>query len=311
VDARSASTAPGLADASQTSLHEVPTNLPPLPDEAPIPRADRDLRETFDLPSLGPDDDPGFLPDPPSNDKPVGDVSALFDHSTAPKRRKSAAEARSQARRCTSCQGFVPAGMSVCQVCGLDQETGIRIDLDEDLGPKAPPPIPGPPLHVAIVGGICGVSAVLLLLTSAVISLQQSDKTMQYGWLCLAGVSGFGAFAAYEFVRGRSVKLLMLALTLGVFVDLAGMIALPIIRAQFIEETKQVNVQTPNNANGGDVDEEDVVLRSTVELIDLQRIYLGLTFLAVYVGLSIYLMSPMVRRYIHRRQNTISPIPLS
>ena len=162
----------------------------------------------------------------------MGDVSSLFDPGAAPRKRKTSAEARSQARRCTSCQGFVPAGMSICQVCGLDQETGVRIDLDEDLGPKQPAAAPGPPLHIAIVGGICGVSGIVLVLVSAVISLKQESAAMKYGWLCLALVSAFGAYQRPMRIRKRTlpVKLLMLAATLGVFVNLAGNIALPIIR---------------------------------------------------------------------------------
>lgn len=315
VDARSASTAPGLADAAQTSLGDMPTDLPPLPDEMPAPRAEKDLRETFDLSSLGARDDPGLLPDL-APDKPIGDVSALLAPETAPKRRKSSAEARSQARRCTSCQGFVPAGMSVCQVCGLDQETGVRVDLDEDLGPKAPPPIPGPPLHIIIVGGICGVGAAILILIALVMSLRQETDVLQYGWLCLALVAGFGAFASYEFVRGKSVKMLLLALTLGVFVNIAGMIVLPIYEAHYVEETREANpTQTKATAEipDGDDDDVDISLRSTVERIDphMNQIYTGLTFVAFYVILSVYLMSPPVRRYMNRRHLERSPIPLS
>jgi len=304
-----------LADAAQTSLGEVPTNLPPLPDDLPAPRAEKDLRETFDLPSLGAQDEPGLLPDL-GPDKAISDVSSLLAPETAPRRRKSSAEARSQARRCTSCQGFVPAGMSVCQVCGLDQETGVRIDLDEDLGPKAPPPMPGPPLHISIVGGICGVGGIILILIALVVSLKQESDVLKYGWLCLALVAGFGAFASYEFVRGKSVKMLMLALTLGVGVDVAGMIALPIIHAQVVEDSKQANsadVKTDGTLAQDDSEDIGFSIRSTTELLTpkLSQIYLGLTFIGLYVVLSVYLMSPPVRRYMNRRQIERSPIPLS
>jgi len=314
LDQRSASTAPGLADAAQTSLGGVPTNLPPLPDSPPPqPRAEGHLRETFDLPSLGAADDPGLMPDlAPTNDKQVGDAAALFDHATAPRKRKSTAELRSQARRCTSCQGFVPAGMSICQVCGLDQETGIRIDLDDDLGPKGPPPIIGPPLHVAIVGGICGLASVIMALIALVVSVRQESDPLKYGWICLAGVAAFGAYASYEFLRGRSVKLLMLALTLGVFVDLVGMIALPLFNAN-TRGTQQELVEKPTDAEASADDNiEDVQLKSTLDLIDpdFYKIKLGFFLVAVYVGMQLYLMSPPVRRYMNRRKVEITPIPL-
>jgi hypothetical protein len=311
VDVSSASTAPGLADAFQTSLGEVPTNLPPLPDEIPTPRADKDLRETFDLSSIGAQDDPGLLPDLVT-DKPIGDVSALLAPETAPKRRKSSAEARSQARRCTSCQGFVPAGMSVCQVCGLDQETGVRVDLDEDLGPKAPPPLPGPPLHIAIIGGICGVGGIILILIALVVSLRQDSDVLKYGWLCLALVAGFGAFASYEFIRGKSAKMLMLALTLGVFVNFVLLIALPIFDAH-TQDAQQASAPQIQAAEIQSEDDsvEDIIIRPPVELMDFTKIKVGLAFVGLYVILSVYLMSPPVRRYINRRHVERSPIPLS
>src|SRR2546429_591121 len=70
--------------------------------------------------------------------RPVGDALALFqDSPKAAPRRLGAAEARAQARRCPTCGGVVPAGMSLCQTCGLDLETKTRVSLDDDL---APPP---------------------------------------------------------------------------------------------------------------------------------------------------------------------------
>lgn len=298
---------PGLADAAQTSLQTALTNLPPLPDEAPTPRAEGPLRETFDLPSLGAADEPGSGRSGPA----ISDAAALFEPASPQKRRKSSAEARSQARRCTGCHGFVPAGMSVCQVCGLDQETGIRVDLDEDVGPKAPPPPPGPPMHVAIIGGICGVGGIVLVLIAAILSLQQESDVLKYGWLCLALISGFGSFAAYEFIRGKSVKMLMLALTLGVFVNAAGMIALPIFQVEYLDEAKQTAGEAAAAAPE-EVGDEDFAIRSRTDLINrrLDRIYMGLIFIGIYVALSVYLMSPPVRRYMNRRQIERAPISL-
>ena len=51
------------------------------------------------------------------------------------------AEARAQARRCSSCASIVPAGLSLCSRCGLDLDTGVRhapMEIYDDEMPVAP-----------------------------------------------------------------------------------------------------------------------------------------------------------------------------
>src|SRR5579875_2827588 len=153
-DANSESTlaAPLDADPTVTGL-----DLPPLassPDDLPIPVSDKDLRETFDLPLIGARE---AERQGASSVQAVGDATALFQDRPAPRRRAAPGDARGQARRCSHCGGLVPQGMSICVTCGTDQETRLRVGLEDDLVPPPPPPATGPPLHIAIIGGLLGV----------------------------------------------------------------------------------------------------------------------------------------------------------
>src|SRR4029077_7062952 len=123
--------------------------------------------------------------------------------------------------------------MSICGSCGVDQETGMRVGLDDDLAPAALPRSTGPPLHIAIIGSLCGLTSVVLLILALVQSVRDEPGMTQYGWLCLALLSAIGFYGPTRFLLGKPCKMLMLALTLGLFVNLIGMIALPIMNANF------------------------------------------------------------------------------
>ena len=116
----------------------------------------------------------------------IGDAASLLEDRAGPKRRMTAAEARSRARRCSNCGGLVPQGMSICVSCGVDQETGLRVGLDDDLIPPPPPRPPGPPLHVAIIGGLCGAAGLILLIFSLVRSV--GGAGLAELWLALPGL---------------------------------------------------------------------------------------------------------------------------
>jgi hypothetical protein len=302
-DLRPASKGPGLIDASASTTIDLRRSS--SLDDLPIPVAAGDLRETFDLPLMTEAASP--VPGSPagSGPKDVSDAEALFQDDPAPRRRVSAAEARSRARRCSSCHGVVPAGMSICIACGTDQETGLRVGLDDDLAPPPPPPPSGAPLHVAVVGGICALSGVILTILSLAFSAAEESSVEKYGWYCLAIVSVFGAYAAVEFIRGKSVKLLLVALTLGAFIDLAAMIALPIINANLDTGPVMLNAASHQNpatgSDGEDLDDAGIAIPSVVDRINFDRIRLGLIFLGVYAALSVYLMSPAVKRYFSRQ----------
>src|SRR5262245_33039765 len=133
-DASSESTLPGPADADTLSKFDMEVR-PPSQDDLPIPVADRDLRETFDIPLISARDAERAEV---ATSAAVSDAAALFDDRGGPRRRMTTADARAKARRCSNCGGLVPQGMSICASCGVDQETGLRIGLEDDLVPAAP-----------------------------------------------------------------------------------------------------------------------------------------------------------------------------
>ena len=106
----------------------------------------------------------------------------------------------------------------------------MRVGLDDDLAPPPPPRPQGPPLHVAISAGLCGTAGLIFTLLGVIQSTRSESNVQNYGWLVLALVSGFGIYGCVQFIRGKSVKLLMLALALGVAVDVIGLIAFPIVQ---------------------------------------------------------------------------------
>jgi hypothetical protein len=282
----------GVADADPTTMFDLPKRQVNV-DELPAPVAEGDLRDTFDLPLMSARDAEraGAVQAPGA-----GDAAALFDDRAGPKRRTTAAEARSQARRCCNCGGVVPQGMSICVSCGVDQETGLRIGLEDDLAPPPAAPAQGPPLHVSITGGLLGVGGLILLIVALIKSVGGSVGWEGYGWICLALVSGFGIYASVQFIRGRSLKQLMLALTLGVIVDALALIALPLGQT-FLQDperiVKPIKSDDPNSA--------DSEITPYQERLDARKIKLGIVLIAVYCGLSVYLMSPPVKRYFHSR----------
>jgi hypothetical protein len=176
--------------------------------------------------------------------------------------------------------------MSLCQTCGLDLDTGARVDLMDDLAPPPPPPAYGPPLPIAIIGGLCTALSVALAVAALVFSVRG-----QAGTIYFVPVAAFGAFAAIQFLRGKSVKLLLAALTLGALIDVAALIALPVYNAN-AETTVEKRTDV-----GDDPDAADEAIRPVAERLDTNSISIGITVLCLYAVLSVYLLSPQVNRY--------------
>jgi hypothetical protein len=292
-EASSVSTVPGLTDAAPTSTYEIPKRPPSL-DDLPTSTVEGDLRETFDLPLIS---GRQAEREQAASQPAIGDAASLFDDRGAPKRKTTAADARAKARRCSNCGGIVPLGMSICISCGLDQETGIRTGLDdEDLLPTGPRLSQGPPIHVAIVGGLCAAAGLILVLLAVTRSVRGNSDWRQYGWLFLALVSAYGIYTSVEFIRGRTAKLLMVALMLGIIVDLMAMVALPIV--EFVMPDPQRNFSTDPKP---EVDDSPVLIKPPEERLDMQRIIYGIGVIVIFAMLYLYLMSPPVKRYIHSR----------
>jgi hypothetical protein len=304
-DASSESTLAGDADVDITSSREF-GKRPPSRDNLEVAPGDKDLRDLFELPlGTGASIEKSAVAEPKAV---LSDAEALF-HDSAPRRRKPmGAEARAQARRCVACGGFVPMGMSICGACGVDQDTGMRVGLDDDLAPPPAPAPSGPPLHIAITGFLCGLTSALLLVLALVQSVRGEPGLTQYAWLCLALVSAFGIFGAVQFFIGRSVKYLMLALTLGVFAGGLSLIAVPIYQAAFADQDSVVTKVAKKNAPDA-ADIEDVQINPMTERLDFQRIQGGLVVILIYTLISIYLMSPPVKRYFVR-QSALNSAPI-
>jgi hypothetical protein len=287
-DARSESTLAAPLDAEATmSAFNMP-RMEGKQDDLPLAMADRDLRETFDLPLVNARDAEreGAAPG-----AAVSDAAALFRDDAGHRRRPGAADVRARARRCSNCGGLVPQGMSICVSCGVDQETGMRVGLEDDLAPPPPPPPSGPPIHVAVVGGLLGVGALILFVLSLVNSVHGAQGWENYGWLCLAAVSAFSIFASVQFIRLKTIKLLMVALTLGVVINLLAMISKPLILAFYADADQVVSP-----VHTDDPDDSGMQIKPFEDRLDTRSLSIGITFLVIYAILSVYLMSPAVKK---------------
>ena len=242
-----------------------------------LPIAPGTLRETFDLPLLG--------EDTPAARGPAHELDPLsLLRDDPPSRRKPlAAEARAQARRCPTCGGVVPRGMSLCSTCGLDLESGTRIDLTEDLGAM---PVMARRTAVPIGSWVVGFLSIFASALFAIISLIQWQQG-EGGYVFLLLVCLFGVYAAVQFLRARSLKLLIIALTLGVAVDIVAMIILPVVLAL---SDVQVNHQPG---------EDEPAIQSVNERLDTNKLSWGVALVISYAALALYLNSPAVRRRFH------------
>jgi hypothetical protein len=177
--------------------------------------------------------------------------------------------------------------MSLCNTCGLDLETGTRIDLTEDLDViPAPPRQVGPTIGGWIVGGLSICASVIF----SIVSLIQWSAG-EPGYLFLIPVCFFGVYAAVQFLRTKSVKLLIVALTIGVGVDVVALIVLPVVVAfTSVEEVK--NTQPGQDA--------DIAFLNPAEQLEKsggqRKLTFGIMLLVAYAAVSVYLNSPGVRR---------------
>jgi hypothetical protein len=218
----------------------------------------------------------------------IADAHALFqDDPKAAPRRQSAAEARSKARRCPTCGSGVPAGMSLCTTCGFDLETKARVTLEDDLAPPAPSRGPSLPIPVGIIGGISLLASALFAIVTFSLWLRGHPGYLYFVPVCL-----FGVFASVQFLRLKSARLLLTALTFGLAIDLVALVAMPIYEANNVASTP-IERKLPSNAP----DEAEMVIPSVVDRLDTQSLSLGLGILVVYAVVSIYLVSPPLKRH--------------
>ena len=262
-----------------------------------LPSSSASLRETFDLPLLSESSSPRSKPSikagvPATGD--VGDAMALFKDEPKSNRKPKGAEARAQARRCSSCTSIVPAGMSLCSTCGLDLDTGQRVeplDVYDDEAPVAYR-APAPPMGILIVGSLCAVGFLVLSMISLI---QWSGGT--YGAQLLLVIWMFGLYGAVQFLRRKSIRPLFVAMSLTVAVGSVYLIALPIFNANMPPEVVGTN-PTPMTNPLEDPDAPQI--KPITDALDLNQIYVGIGSLLGYAGLGIYLNSPSLRRQFKR-----------
>jgi hypothetical protein len=176
--------------------------------------------------------------------------------------------------------------MSICQTCGLDLETNSRVSLEDDLAPQSAPRAASLPIAVGIIGGICLLGSLFFAVLTASLWLRGYDGYQYFVPVCL-----FGVIAAVQFLRLKSLRLLLMAMSLGVALDVVGLIAMPIYDAhsQTTIKERTVPVSSP--------DEEGVIIESAVNRLDSQRLGLGIGLILAYAGVSAYLLSPQVKRH--------------
>jgi hypothetical protein len=110
--------------------------------------------------------------------------------------------------------------------------------------------------------------------------------------VALALIAGFAIYAAVDFIRGRSTKFMMVALTLGIMGALVGLIVEPIVSG-WLNESSVVEVKST------DLDVVNVAIAPPESQLDTSRITFGVGLIVIFSVLYVYLMSSPVKKYIH------------
>jgi hypothetical protein len=268
----------------KTSDFDLPTASPKKKASSPgdfdLPVSSGPLGDTYDLPLLS-DDLP--VKGPTKGPAPT-DALALFQDEPKANRKPKGAEARAKARRCPSCGGVVGVGMSLCNTCGLDLDTGQRIApldvFDDDMPAVQRAEVP--PMGVLFVGTFTVLVNVMLAIISLVASRSQGS-----GMLCLLVVWIFGIYASVQFLRRKSIRPLFLALGLIAAIGSVYLIALPIVDANM----GTVDLPPVNTA-----DPDAPLVANLATQLNMNRIAWGIALLLGYAALSVYLNSPPIKR---------------
>ena len=252
--------------------------------DLPMATSSGDLRDTFDLPLMMGDDGAGR-----GEGGATADAVALFHEQRPTSRRVTGGDARKQARRCPTCGGYVPQGMSLCGTCGFDLDTGVRVGLGDDLLPISAPRRSGAlPIGIGVVGGVTLIGSIGLTAVALVQWRGGLDGAQYLALVCL-----FGIYAAAQFLRGKTARLLIVALTLGVMFDVVALIALPIYDAQN-QATSITAVHNPGE------EEETGETAPISEFLNTRKLGWGVALILSYATVAAYLNSPPVRRHFER-----------
>ena len=253
------------------------------------PSSPGDLLSTFTLPMLT-EADTASAPARGKSATAVGfpdtaDASNLFKEDAKPRKRPTGAEGRAQARRCPTCGGVVPVGMSICQRCGLDLDTGMRVDLLDDLSPASLPSQSGVPILIGVIGGLCLALSLALAIFALVLAAGGNSGSIYF-----VPIAIFGGYASVQFLRRKAIKPLLVALTLGATINLFAMVAMPIYNAN--QDVRVVS----NKDVGENPDLADEVISSPLDQLDTRKVTTGFVVLAAYAGLSVALLSTTINK---------------
>jgi len=253
-----------------------------------LPNSPGDLRDTFTLPMLTESD----IASPPLTSKSASaaDANVLFKDDPKPRKRPTGAEGRAQARRCPTCGGVVPVGMSICQRCGLDLDTNIRVDLMDDLSPATLAAPSGIPILIGVIGGLCLALSAAMVIFALILS-----NSGTAGAIYFVPIALFGAYASVQFLKRKSIKPLLVALTLGAAIDLVALVAMPIYDANQDIRVVQVNESNENPDATGEM------ISSPLDQLDTNKVTTGFVILALYAGLSVLMLSATVNKSFRSR----------
>jgi ribosomal protein L37AE/L43A len=287
--AAGSSPTPARGPGSSGSLN-LPTSLGGASGTFELPISPGPLRDTLDLPLLS-DDPPRSVPrkGPPASGPTTADALALFQDEPKTARKPRGAEARATTRRCPSCGGVVGVGMSLCNTCGLDLDTGQRVApmevFEDDMPAMTRPAVPS--IGVVFVGSLCATGNLLLAVASLV-----AWKNGQEGAEFLLIVWLFGIFGSVQFLRRKTIRPLFISLSLAVGIGVVYLIALPIYNANITTGAAPI----VENGPGPGEDPDGSRIRPITEQLDMNKISWGVFSLLAYAGLAVYLNSPAMHR---------------
>ena len=242
----------------------------------------------------------------PSAPPAAADVLALFqdEPKTAGSPRGPRPGPRPGAARAAAASSAV--GMSLCNTCGLDLDTGQRVaplDVFDDEMPEAVPAADRPRWACSSSAR----SAPWSTCSSSVASLVAWAKG-QEGVQFLLVVWLFGIYASVQFLRRKSIRPLFLALSLAVGIGVVYLIALPIYDANVPTRRRPDHRRRPPASRSTPTPRRS---RPITEQLDMNKITWGIFSLLAYAGLAVYLNSPAMRREFKRVTTASGPSPES
>jgi hypothetical protein len=204
--------------------------------------------------------------------RPLADAARVMTDPLPPRPAPAHGDLRRSARRCAACEGHVPVGMSICPVCGFDQETERRIAGRIGVVERARPgPAPAPP-GIRLIGGL----AVLTGLALATITVLRFDLVGPALAPFLAALAWLGLYGGIQLLRGFRVRPLAMGLALAATLTVALAFLAPVLDSR---------------RSGGGVDEPAAL-----------RMGLGAASLAALTAAAVYLGGTRSRRFFAERR---------